>query len=310
MAKYPGAVWAPFPGIGRYTEGPFKIVHHTTEGVSASGAIATYRKTGSYPHFTVDKDKVYQHVDTDHAVTALAHPGPPETNRSHALQIELVGFAGRTKDRDALAKMAALCRWLEETHGVPRVWPSGLPKPPRNGQDPGGHNRNARNWETRGGHYGHSHVPGNTHWDPGYTVEEANLVVPPAVPAREVAESGTHLVEERAELRPMGAGMLSGLLENTAYTSLLGADAEEAQYEETEQSDTSDPDETAKDQLARVIQALSADGPKLPDGRPYFFPNGINRIQVKVGLSSSATPEMCIDVDGPPDKAARTGKAG
>jgi hypothetical protein len=57
MPKFPGAKWAPFPGIGKYTEGPFKIVHHTTEGGSAAGAIATYKAAGAYPHFTVIRIK-------------------------------------------------------------------------------------------------------------------------------------------------------------------------------------------------------------------------------------------------------------
>ena len=98
MSRYPQAIWTPLSGIGDYTVGPFKIVHHTTEGGSAAGAIATYKQTRAYPHFTVENDVVYQHVDTDTAVTALEHhPGTPETNRSHAIQIELVGFAGKPK---------------------------------------------------------------------------------------------------------------------------------------------------------------------------------------------------------------------
>ncbi|WP_165795562.1 peptidoglycan recognition protein family protein, partial [Methylobacterium frigidaeris] len=167
-----------FPGIGGYRSGPYKIIHHTTEGSSAAGAIATYKTTGSYPHFTVDEDVVYQHVDTETAVTALAHPaGTPETNRSHAIQIELVGFAGRAKSPTSLATLAALCRWLEQQHGIPAEWPSGFPRPAVNGRDPGGHNRDVGNWTTRGGHYGHSQVPHNSHWDPAYTAEEVAIVM-------------------------------------------------------------------------------------------------------------------------------------
>jgi hypothetical protein len=29
-----------------------------------------------------------------------------------------------------------------------------------------------RNWETTPGHYSHSQVPENTHWDPAYTDDE------------------------------------------------------------------------------------------------------------------------------------------
>jgi hypothetical protein len=179
MARYPLAIWTPLPGIGSYSEGPFKVIHHTTQGSSAAGAIATYRQTGNYPHFTVEEDVVYQHVDTNVAVTALEHPhGTVETNRSHAIQIELVGFAERSKSRTSLATMAALCRWLEEQHNIPPVWPNGLPYPPVNGHEP--HvpfNRNETTWRNNGGHYGHCHVPHNHHWDPGYTADEVALVM-------------------------------------------------------------------------------------------------------------------------------------
>jgi hypothetical protein len=179
MARYSLAIWTPLPGIGSYSEGPFKVIHHTTQGSSAAGAIATYRQTGNYPHFTVEEDVVYQHVDTNSAVTALEHPhGTVETNRSHAIQIELVGFAERTKSRTSLATMAALCRWLEEQHNIPPVWPNGLPYPPVNGHEP--HvpfNRNETTWRNNGGHYGHCHVPHNHHWDPGYTADEVALVM-------------------------------------------------------------------------------------------------------------------------------------
>jgi hypothetical protein len=162
---------------------PFKIVHHTTEGSSADGAFATYRGTRNIPHFTVDDRTIYQHADTDAAVSALKHPpGGTETNRSSAVQIELVGFAGRPKSRDSLQNMARLCRWIETTHSVPPEWPNGHPMPPVDGRDPGGHNRNQENWDTKGGHYGHCHVPDNVHWDPAYTEAEVNSVMQQAVP--------------------------------------------------------------------------------------------------------------------------------
>ena len=49
--------------------------------------------------------------------------------------------------------------------------------PPANGNDPGHHNRSIENWTTRSGHYGHCHVPGNVHWDPAYTRQEADFVM-------------------------------------------------------------------------------------------------------------------------------------
>ncbi|SCB55767.1 N-acetylmuramoyl-L-alanine amidase [Bradyrhizobium shewense] len=179
MARCPFAVWMEISGSsGSYTSGPFKIVHHTTEGSSAEGAFGAFRANRSDPHFTVDSSKIYQHIDTGRAARALRNAaGGVQTNRDSAIQIEVVGFAHRPKVMATLKNVQKLCNWLEAEHGIPKVWPNGLPKPAVNGHDPGGHNRNAANWDNKGGHYGHSQVPENTHWDPGYTATEAAFVI-------------------------------------------------------------------------------------------------------------------------------------
>jgi hypothetical protein len=200
MARCPFAQWMPLPWTsGRYLSGPFKIVHHTTEGSTAQGAFDTYAKRHDIPHFTVDVTTIYQHVDTSIAVTALAHPaGTVETNRSSAVQLELVGFAGKPKSKASLENVARLCRWIEETHDIPQEWPNGFPDPPKNGHDPGHHNRNETNWRTKGGHYGHCHVPVNDHWDPAYTQEETDFVM------SFTPVEGMKLVAEKAQLPSMG----------------------------------------------------------------------------------------------------------
>lgn len=184
MARCPFAQWDPVPDTttgGSYTSGPFRIVHHTTEGSTYLGARSAYQASNSPPHFTVDAMTIYQHIDTDRAARALRNPsGGVETNRHSAIQIEVVAFAGQPKNAQTLARVAQLCRWIEQTHGVPQVWPNGYPRPARNGQDPGGHNRSVANWSELGGHYGHSQVPENTHWDPAYTREEVESLMPGA----------------------------------------------------------------------------------------------------------------------------------
>ncbi|MGE5723109.1 MAG: N-acetylmuramoyl-L-alanine amidase [Sphingomonadales bacterium] len=179
MARCPFAKWLPITGpVGNYVAGPYRIVHHTTEGVSAQGALDAFRKNRSDPHFTVDQQTIYQHIDTGLAARALRNlAGGVETNRLSAVQIEVVGTAAKPKPRATLENVARLCRWLEHTHAIPNEWPSGPPKPAINGKDPGGHNRNAQNWVRRGGHYGHSHVPENIHWDPGYTADEVTFLM-------------------------------------------------------------------------------------------------------------------------------------
>lgn len=179
MARCPFAAWMPITGpSGPHLGGPYKIVHHTTEGSTAQGAFDAFLRNRSDPHFTVDASNIYQHVDTSMGARALRNEtGGVQTNRDGAIQIELVAFAHLPKDVRALANVARLCRWLETTHQIPRDWPSGFPRPARNGRDPGGHNRDAATWDTKSGHYGHCHVPENTHWDPGYTAEEVNFLM-------------------------------------------------------------------------------------------------------------------------------------
>jgi hypothetical protein len=206
VAKCPFAKWMPLPwSAGSYVGGPFKIVHHTTEGSTAAGAFDTYQHGHDIPHFTIDDHFIYQHLDTEVAARALAHPpGTVQTNKLSAIQFELVGFAGKPKSRTSLTNVGRLCRWIESTHGVPLDWPNGYPRPPVNGKDPGHHNRNEDNWKTKGGHYGHCHVPANSHWDPAYTAEEVAFVM--AVPASddvlEVAEKETlQTMSSRAALQ-------------------------------------------------------------------------------------------------------------
>ncbi|MBP0624989.1 peptidoglycan recognition protein family protein [Cupriavidus consociatus] len=179
MAICPFAIWKPISGsVGPYLGGPFKIVHHTTEGSSADGAMQAFAKHRSDPHFTVDGRNIYQHIDTQQSARALRNEvGGVQTNRDSAVQIELVGFAHLPKDRKSLTNLARLCRWIENQHGVPKIWPAGLPKPAKNGKDPGKHIRDPNIWDNNGGHYGHCHVPENTHWDPAYTADEVDFIM-------------------------------------------------------------------------------------------------------------------------------------
>jgi hypothetical protein len=182
MARYSSAIWQPGNDAGNYLGGPRRIVWHTTEGDTAAEAVGHYRRKNSWPHFTVGEDHVYQHVDTSVAARTLEnHPGGVETNRWHAVQIELVGHAALAKSSEVLKRAARLARWIERIHGVVQVWPNGYPLLPVNGGDPGGHNRDANTWANQGGHYGHCHVPENRHWDPGMIDIDALMATEPPV---------------------------------------------------------------------------------------------------------------------------------
>jgi len=208
MAKCPFATFKEISGSsGSYAGGPFKIVHHTTEGSNAAGAFAAFAAHRSDPHFTVDAAKVYQHIDTAKGARALRNPpGGVETNRDSALQIELVGFAGSRKNELALTNLARLCRWLEKEHGIAREWPNGPPRPPKNGKDPGGHDRNVSNWDKKSGHYGHCHVPENSHWDPAFDKIEADFILAAEFDQDgEITNSSNPKVQALFDRPPLGA---------------------------------------------------------------------------------------------------------
>lgn len=197
MARCPFAIWHPLSGgVGRMNHDPAKIVHHTTEGSTAAGALSALGAKHADSHFVVGLDKegkfgkpggfvTIQLIDTSEAARALRNaPGGVETNKDNAIQIEVVGFAAKPKDAPTLALVANLCRWIETTHGVARTWPSGMPKVAVNGQDPGGHNRSVDNWIHKSGHYGHSQAPENAHWDPAYTATEVAIIMGDPVVAK------------------------------------------------------------------------------------------------------------------------------
>ncbi|GLS42690.1 hypothetical protein GCM10007884_06750 [Methylobacterium brachythecii] len=262
---------------GKYNDDPFKVVHHTTEGSTAQSAFDKYNQDHKIPHFTVDATHIYQHLDTSVAARALKHPGNVQTNKSSAIQYELVGFAGRDKDRDALKNAGRLCRWIEETHDVPKQWPSGYPDPPKDGNDPGHHNRSVPNWNTKGGHYGHCHVPDNIHWDPAFTKDEVEFLMSVTESDFAVAALEDH---EFAEAVMPNAGVL----------------LDKALVETAEPVDSATQASEAFDKAMDKIKELVAAGDTKFGG---FFPGGINYFEfsvapttgVKIVISSQPSPK-------------------
>ena len=94
MARCPFATWKEITGpSGGFMDGPFRIVHHTTEGSSADSAFAAFLANKSDPHFTVDATSIFQHIDTDQFARSLRHipPGGRQTesppSRSKSLDL-------------------------------------------------------------------------------------------------------------------------------------------------------------------------------------------------------------------------------
>lgn len=161
MNRHPDARSVPYSDAGALnTSVPARIVWHTTEGSS----LPSY--SGSAPHFTLNPKtgQLWQHIPIDRCAKALVNSaGGVETNRAHAIQVELIGFAKDTDNWTASTyrEIADLARWIERNASVARR--CGV-RFVGNGQT--NHMTNAQ-WLAYKGHCGHQHVPENFHWDPG-----------------------------------------------------------------------------------------------------------------------------------------------
>lgn len=154
--------------------GPPRAVWHTTEspaGASYFTSIGAYLiNVASEPQVIYDPatDKIGQYGPLNQSGRALQNDGSRRTNREGrvCIQVEVLGYAKDpwTKGFDPSKKpnyrklIAAMKAW-----GIPDVWPAGKPVP----KSSSAMARNRTTWQTKGGHYGHCHVPGNSHWDPG-----------------------------------------------------------------------------------------------------------------------------------------------
>lgn len=149
---------------GAFIASPPKLVWHTTEGPIVEGAVGAFKANNSWPHFTLNPrtGRVVQHLPMTRAGRSLEHrAGTVETNRAHAIQVELVGFAGESPGWSAedYARIAQLARQIESACGVPRKAFATFTA--------GGQRLSNAAWRNGSGHCGHQHVPGNNHTDPG-----------------------------------------------------------------------------------------------------------------------------------------------
>lgn len=195
------------PGSGRMLGGEARCTHHTTEGSSIDGAVATYRKTRCYPTFTVDylKDDVVQHLPVNVGGTALENDsGGVQTNRQGTvnIQVEWIGRAAdpfTAKRAKAGPKVRALFDFIR-SHGVPDVWPAGPPQPYPDSYGKNG-DRLASDW-LKAGHFGHSQTPENAHGDPGAIdpdfIKQTAMVRPPTTTSSTTStEDGMFIIEAR-----------------------------------------------------------------------------------------------------------------
>ncbi|MGW8953955.1 peptidoglycan-binding protein [Streptomyces sp. NPDC055709] len=171
---------------------PARVVWHTTEsgaGASAFHTVGKYLITvNSEPHILYDPttDHIGQYGPLTQSARALMNAGTMRNNRvgTACIQIEVLAHAAQPftaywhPGPNFRALMASI-----RSFGIPDTFPMGAPA-----RSVAACRRDTTVWLTRGGHYGHCHVPGNDHWDPG-GIDTARLLT--ATPAHPASTPGT-----------------------------------------------------------------------------------------------------------------------
>lgn len=164
-------------GPGTYVDGySWRWVAHTTESGAGSmdGIISLFKSNPcSTPHFAVDPatGRKVQFIPIDWSAAALrGGRGGYETNRGHAVQTEIIGYAQDQQNRSQaelqflgahLADInAALGGAINLGHAHPVAGPAGY-------GEGGAVRMTPDTWRAFDGVCGHSAVPFNDHWDPG-----------------------------------------------------------------------------------------------------------------------------------------------
>lgn len=172
------SVWMPGARViqasvdgGTYEGGPKKVVWHTVEApytAKPSDMAAYMNRMGYSVHLCWNPvtGEIVQMIPANKAGRGLENrSGGVQTNRggSVVIQIEVVAQASDPFTKTACKNLDKIMDWLR-SWGIPDVFPAGSP----GGSESYGPNsqRTVTNW-SKSGHFGHSQVPENSHWDPG-----------------------------------------------------------------------------------------------------------------------------------------------
>jgi LysM repeat protein len=189
---------------------PGRVVWHTTESGHGDASFTNVGKylisIGAEPHILYDPttDRIAQYGPLNQSARALKNDGLTRTNRTGkvCIQIEVLArantpFTGYWKPGPNFrALMRAIRSW-----GVPDAWPGG--------SCASGASRNRNTWAGKGGHYGHCHVPGNDHWDPGNIdraaiFKAAPVGAPAPAPSKPSTSTSTYTVKSGDTLSGIG----------------------------------------------------------------------------------------------------------
>jgi hypothetical protein len=155
------------PG-GAMRGGKPRAVWHTTEsgqGRAALGSVTGFLILEKYePHIVWDpiSGGINQLLPATESARSLV---TGNRDGSVCIQIEVCGHAVDPFTDGPMAGFDRLMAWLD-SWGIERSWPGGRPLAYPKSYGPLNGQRTAAAW-AKGGHYGHSQVPGNLHGDPG-----------------------------------------------------------------------------------------------------------------------------------------------
>lgn len=193
---------------------PPRAVWHTTEADPGTSTVWTSMirvlvNKSAEPNLLYDPvtDRLGQWFPLNQSGRALRNDGTTRTNRvgKVCIQIEVIGrsakpFTGYWKPGPNFRNlMAAIRSW-----GIPDTWPAG-PPPKFTQVGTGGYNtpespRSRTIWLGKGGHYGHSQIPGNDHGDPGGISTTALFAAGPSASGTTPKENTVALTTADAEL--------------------------------------------------------------------------------------------------------------
>ncbi|GAA0622962.1 hypothetical protein HPO96_27955 [Kribbella sandramycini] len=276
-----GTIWIPgaerlkpsAPGGTITSNAPPRVVWHTTEadpGTSSVWAamIRVLTNKSAEPQILYDPltDRLGQFLPLNVGGRALRNDGSTMTNRvgKVCIQVEVIGraakpFTGYWKPgKNFRAMMTAIRSW-----GIKDSWPAGPPprfvaSPPHNVPESP---RSRTIWLNRGGHYGHSHIPGNDHGDPG-AISVTALFAASGAPPKELFTVGQY-ENLMQQIKNEGAATRQEVRRQAIWALRYGVQTEDERAQANRAFDDAiDAGKSLKEALAaaaRVLQPIADD---------------------------------------------------
>ncbi len=160
----PGYEHFPRQGVGAFTGGGNKLLLHTTEGRSFSGAFVTLDKNRSWSHFLLsfEEKRKAQFIEIGQGAKSLSNNAADgyQTNKANVVQVEICGYSNEAPNWST-AKLDWLAQCFSE---IRQAW--NFPLNHLDFKVPATR-LSDKAFVDYAGITGHQHCPDNDHWDPG-----------------------------------------------------------------------------------------------------------------------------------------------